>query len=134
MKPSERINSYIDIYIEKVRHELYSLAPSEDFLKALRETLSDYAELNPDCTLEDLIDQFGPPEMVAKDFLGDTKELLPSKVAKRNRKRTLIIGILVVLLAAVLFYCIALSQQTQSKGVLELNVQEGSDVVEETVE
>lgn len=134
MKQSERINSYIDTYIEKVRRELYRLAPSEDFLESLRETLLDYADLNPDCTLEDFIDQFGTPEMVAKDFLGDTEDLSPSKVAKKNRKRALIIGILVVLLAAVIFYCIAISEQTQSKGVLELTVQEGTDVVEQVVE
>lgn len=134
MKQSERINSHIEIYIEEVRRELHRLTPSDPFLEALRETLSDFAESNPDCTLEDLVEQFGPPELVAKDFLGDTAELSPSAVAAKTRRRSLVIGILVVLLAAVLFYCIAVSQQTQDKGVLDLTVEEGTDTVETVVE
>lgn len=134
MKQSEKIHSQIDVYIEEVRHELYSLVPSEAFLKALRETLAEYADLNPECTLDDLVEQFGTPEMVAKEFLGDTKELSPSRLAQKNRKRILIIGILVILLAVVLFYCIMISMQTQSKGALRLEVQQTRSVVEETVE
>lgn len=132
MEQTELIQSYM----KQARRAVRRLAPTETFLAALEETLSDYVSENPDCTFDDLVDQFGTPEMAAKEFLDGSDALEPSKLAKKRTLRILIIALLCVTVVSVaaVIDSILISNQTQSKGTLELTVEEGSDMTQEIVE
>lgn len=106
----------IDIYIDKVKKELYKLAPADAFLKELEDNLIDYSRDNPNCSMDDLIEQFGRPEELAKEFLENTVDYSPKIIARKNKKKKIIIALLCIALVAVVAYCIIISMQTQSKG------------------
>ncbi len=106
----------IDIYIDKVKKELYKLAPADAFLKELEDNLIDYSRDNPNCSMDDLIEQFGRPEELAKEFLENTVDYSPKIIARKNKKKKVIIALLCIALVAVVAYCIIISMQTQSKG------------------
>ncbi len=106
----------IDIYIDKVKKELYKLAPADAFLKELEDNLIDYSRDNPDCSMDDLIEQFGRPEELAKEFLENTVDYSPKIIARKNKKKKVIISLLCIALVAVVAYCVIISMQTQSKG------------------
>lgn len=106
----------IDIYIDKVKKELYKLAPADAFLKELEDNLIDYSRDNPNCSMDDLIEQFGRPEELAKEFLENTVDYSPKIIARKNKKKKVIIALLCIALVAVVAYCVIISMQTQSKG------------------
>ncbi len=106
----------IDIYIDKVKKELYKLAPADAFLKELEDNLIDYSRDNPNCSMDDLIEQFGRPEELAKEFLENTVDYSPKIIARKNKNKKVIIALLCIALVAVVAYCIIISMQTQSKG------------------
>ncbi|MCQ4638426.1 hypothetical protein NE619_16975 [Anaerovorax odorimutans] len=123
----------IDEYIEAVRQALYKLTPSEEFLNALREDLTEFLLHYPDCTFDDLVRQFGSPEIVASDFLENTMDISPQKLAHKKRIRIIIIVSLLVLLAGVIIYCIQISMQTQSIAT-DVIIVENESTPEETNE
>lgn len=77
----------IDIYIGKVKKEIYKLSPADDFLNELKSNLIEYSEDNPNCTMDDLIEQFGMPEDIAKEFLDNTVTYTPKIIAKKKKKK-----------------------------------------------
>ena len=116
----------IDIYMNEVKKELYKLTPSEDFLNELKNNLLDFSEDNPNCSLDDLIEQFGKPEEIAKEFLDNTSTYTPKAIAKRNKRKKIIISLLCILLIIAVVYCIRLSMQTQSKATDVITIYEES--------
>lgn len=116
----------IDIYMNEVKKELYKLTPAEDFLNELRNNLLDFSEDNPNCSLDDLIEQFGKPEEIAKEFLDNTSTYTPKAIAKRNKRKKIIISLLCILLIIAVVYCIRLSMQTQSKATDVITIYEES--------
>lgn len=116
----------IDIYMNEVKKELYKLTPAEDFLNELKNNLLDFSEDNPNCSLDDLIEQFGKPEEIAKEFLDNTSTYTPKAIAKRNKRKKIIISLLCILLIIAVVYCIRLSMQTQSKATDVITIYEES--------
>ena len=123
-------NTVIDLYIQQVKKELYRLAPADAFLSALRESLYDYADHNPNCTLEDLIHQFGSPQETAREFLGSMEDIPPKAKARKKRFRWIITTVLAVLLAAVIAHCIDLSRQEQSMDADIIEIYEDGELIE----
>lgn len=105
----------IDIYMNEVKRELYKLAPADDFLNELKNNLLDFSEDNPNCSMDDLIEQFGKPEDLARDFLDNAFDCSPKSIAKKNKKKKMVIILLCIALIIAAIYCIRLSMQTQSK-------------------
>lgn len=120
----------IELYIRQVKKELYRLAPADAFLASLRESLHDYADYNPNCTLEDLIQQFGSPEETAREFLDSTDNIPPKKKARKKQFRWIITTALAVLLIAAIAYCIDLSRQEQSMAADIIEIYEDGELVE----
>lgn len=105
----------IEVYINDVKKELYNLVPADDFLSELKNNLLDFIKDNPDSSMDDLVEQFGKPEELAKEFLDNTSVCSPKAIAEKNSKKRVLIIILGILLAGVIAYSIMLSMQTQSK-------------------
>lgn len=117
----------IDIYMNEVKKELYRLTPADDFLNELRNNLIDFSEDNPNCSMDDLIEQFGEPEEIAKEFLDSTFTYTPKMIAKRSKRKKTIIVLLCITLLIATIYCIRLSIQTQSKATDVITIYEESD-------
>lgn len=117
----------IDIYMNKVKKEIYELSPADDFLNELKSNLIEYSEDNPNCTMDDLIEQFGTPEDIAKEFLDNTLAYTPQIIAKKRKRKKIIIVLLCVTLLIATIYCIRLSIQTQSKATDVITIYEESD-------
>lgn len=109
-----RTHASIEKYLEEVKKAIHHLVPCDDFINSLREELLDNLEANPDCTVEQLIEEFGKPETIAKDFLENHKELQPHKISKSKKTRNIIIVTLIIALAAVSWYLWDIHQQTQA--------------------
>ena len=114
----------IDIYINEVKKEIYKLSPADDFLNELKNNLIEYSEDNPNCTMNDLIEQFGAPEDIAKEFLDNTPVYTPKIIAKKRKRKKIIIVLLCVALLIAAVYCIMLSIQTQSKATDVITIYE----------
>lgn len=65
------------------------------FIKDLNERVSDFLEDNPDSTLENVTENFGTPEEIAKSFDKDNEYL------KRKAKKRLIIEIVLLVLLVI---------------------------------
>ena len=107
--------SIIEEYLNAVKENIYRLEKTDRFIDEIRSSLTDYVENNPDCVFEDLVNQFGSPEDVAREYLDSYAYSSPKEISKKNRRRRILIIILAVLLAALVAYCIDISKQTQGK-------------------
>lgn len=109
-----RRNETVERFLNRIRNEIYNLAPVEDYLETLRNDLYEYQENNPECTEEDLESEFGSPEEIAKDFLEGNIAIQPKQIAKAKKTRNIIIAVLIIALVAVSGYLIDLHRHQQS--------------------
>lgn len=116
--------SIIEEYLNEVKENIYKLDKADGFMNEIRSSLTDYVENNPDCDFEDLVNQFGNPEDVAREFLDSYDYSSPKEVSKKNRRRRLLIIILIALLAALIAYCIDISMHTQGKATDVITIYE----------
>lgn len=107
--------SIIEEYLNEVKENIYSPEKTDRFIDEIRSSLTDYVENNPDCDFEDLVNQFGTPEDVAREYLDSYAYSSPKEISKKNRRRRILIIILIALLAALAAYCIDISKHTQGK-------------------
>lgn len=117
-----KTDEIIEQYLLDIRKAIHNLVPCETFLEGLRQELQEALSTSESCTLEELISQFGDPGTVAQEFLEDTEELHPKKIAKSKRKRNIIIGALIVVLVVSLGYLYVIHSQTQAKAVQTIEV------------
>ena len=114
----------IEKYLNEVKENIYGLEKTDRFIDEIRNSLTDYVENNPDCDFEDLVNQFGNPEDVAREYLDSYAYSSPKEISKKNRRRRILIIILIVLLAALIAYCIDISKQTQGKATNVVTIYE----------
>lgn len=110
-------------YIKAVKDHLCSIAPSKDFMEMLSNNIDEFMSANPNCTYDDIIDQFGEPEDVAEDYLSESKESLPGKLIKKNRHKKWIIVVLVIALIAGGFYLWDMHMNDQAKATIVVTVE-----------
>lgn len=79
----------IEEYLMLVQKEIHNLIPCDIFLNSLRDELYENLAEFSDCTIEDLIDEFGEPSTLAKDFLDSKDFLQPKQIAKSKKIGTL---------------------------------------------
>ncbi|MGF6376974.1 putative membrane protein [Clostridiales Family XIII bacterium PM5-7] len=117
-------SNIIEEYVKMVKQQINNLTSTDDFIEALYNDLSEYTENNPNCTLEEIIDTFGRPEDIAKDFLSEVEELNLRKIAKAKRRRGVIIAGLIVLLILGGIYLADILSQTQTMATDVITVYE----------
>lgn len=113
-----------DKYISEIRKQLYSLTDADDFLKELNNDLVYFIQDNPGCSMDDIIEQFGSPEDVAKEILDSSPDFVPAKLASQNRRKWVIIAVLCIVLIVAAIYTTVLSTQTQSRATDVITVYE----------
>lgn len=119
-----KTDEVIELYLQEIRNAIHNIVPCETFIEGLRQELQDALKSSGDCTLEELISQFGNPETLAKEFLEETEEFQPKKIAKSKKKRNIIIVALVVLLIASLGYLYVIHNQNQTKATDVIIIEE----------
>lgn len=117
-----KTDEVIELYLQEIRNAIHNIVPCETFIEGLRQELQDALNSSGNCTLEELISQFGNPEALAKEFLEDTEELQPKKIAKSKKKRNIIIVTLIVLLIASLGYLYVIHSHDQAKAVETIEI------------
>lgn len=110
--------------MNKVKKEIYNLSPADEFLAELKNNLMEYSEDHPNYTMDELIEQFGTPEDIAKEFLDNTLAYAPKTIAKKGKRKKIIIALLSAALIIAAIYCIGLSMQTQSKATDVITIYE----------
>ena len=63
-----KTDEVIELYLQEIRNAIHNIVPCETFIEGLRQELQDALKSSGDCTLEELISQFGNPETLAKEF------------------------------------------------------------------
>lgn len=119
-----RTNEIIERYLQDIRKEIHNIVPCEAFIEGLRQELQEALSTSENCTLEELISQFGDPGTVAQEFLEDAEELQPKKIAKSKKKRNIIIAVLIVALVASLGYLYVIHSHTQAKATDVIIIEE----------
>ena len=117
-----KTDEVIELYLQEIRNAIHNIVPCETFIEGLRQELQDALKSSGDCTLEELISQFGNPETLAKEFLEETEEFQPKKIAKSKKKRNIVA--LVVLLIASLGYLYVIHNQNQTKATDVIIIEE----------
>lgn len=107
--------SIIEEYLNEVKENIYRLEKTDRFIDEIRSSLTDYVENNPDCDFEDLVNQFGSPEDVAKEYLDSYAYSSPKEISKKNRKRRILIIILFIFVIALIIFCADMAMHTQGK-------------------
>ena len=100
-------NKEINRYIKDIKKELlYGTKESRQFLKELKQNVTDYAEENQNADMAQVTEQFGKPEDIAATFFEQYgKEDVKKKV---NIRRVVIVAVVVALIALVFSLIIAL--------------------------
>lgn len=96
------MNEIIEQYISNVKKELHRLVPAEDYISDLRMNLEEYVCQFPNSTYSDLVEQFGTPEFLAKEFIDIEKPDNPKKRSKHRRRiflLTILAACIIIILA-----------------------------------
>lgn len=97
-----------------VKEQICNLTSMDDFIQSLYNDLFEYVENNPECTLEEIIDTFGNPEDIAREFLLEAEDFKPNRIAKVKKRRGIIIAGLIILLVLGGIYIIKIHGHTQA--------------------
>lgn len=103
----------INEYIDNVNHEIYNLFPAKDFLAALRTDVENFVSEFPQCTYSDIVEQFGSPEFVARDFIESSDSHTPKEKAAKKKRLQILLVVLIIAALACIVYSILLSSQRQ---------------------
>lgn len=109
MNKTELIKEYMD----QVRHNIYNLYPADDFLSALQNDLEDYTTQFPECNFDDIIEQFGNPELVARDFLNNADTDSPRTKARKKKFKIILWICALVIIGVLAALCIYAATQRQ---------------------
>lgn len=109
MNKAELIKEYMD----QVRHNIYNLYPADDFLSALQNDLEDYTAQFPDCDFDDIVEQFGNPELVARDFLNNADTDSPRTKARKKKLKIILWICALVIIGVLAVLCIFAATQRQ---------------------
>ena len=74
-----KTDEVIELYLQEIRNAIHNIVPCETFIEGLRQELQDALKSSGDCTLEELISQFGNPETLAKEFFGRNRRVSAKK-------------------------------------------------------
>lgn len=110
------MNDWIKQYIVIVRHLFPIMGkPERAYLKHLGDNMKDFFEEHPPDSMETVISKFGPPEAVVNDYLVSAEsDYLLKRMKQAKRWRLLAACLLVILLAAAVFFAYRLYLECNS--------------------
>ena len=93
-----KIKGDIRAYLRKIRKEIPgSMNAKFAFTSILKAEIEEYLNNNNDATIDNIIEQFGAPEDIAKTF--DVNEY--AEAIKKNRIKIIILSILIICLISI---------------------------------
>lgn len=108
------MNEIIEQYVSNVKKELYHLVHAEDYISDLRINLEEYVRQFPDSTYSDLVEQFGTPETVAKEFIDIKKPNNPKERSKHRFRTRLFVILTIIIIMFLICFIAALSGSRQA--------------------
>lgn len=103
-------------YVIESRQEISSdnrvriyYAITQDGLEYVENFVSDF----PSCNYSDIVDQFGQPELVARDFIESSDSSIPKEIARKKKHLKTLIVLLTTAILACIIYTVLISSQQQ---------------------
>ncbi len=94
----------INKYIKDIKKELlYTTRESRQFLKELKQNVTDYAEENQNADMAQVTEQFGKPEDIAKVHIS---ELAPVQIKNKVNIRKVVIAMTIAVIILLSFFII----------------------------
>ena len=114
-------NKEINRYIKDIKKELlYGTKESRQFLKELKQNVTDYAEENQNADMAQVPEQFGKPEDIAATFFEQySKESIKKKV---NIRRVVVIIGIVMLVLFTIGFSVIITENHKEIGYLETHI------------
>ncbi len=92
-------------YIKSVKKQIVCpTAESRQMLRELQANVSDFVQENPDADMVQIVEQFGEPEEIAKNYLADAD---PKRISKAINIRKVVIAAVVATLLVFIGFVIA---------------------------
>jgi len=121
-------NKEINRYIKDIKKELlYTTRESRQFLKELKQNVTDYAEENQNADMAEVTEQFGKPEDIAATFFEQYgKEDIKKKV---NIRRVVVVTALVALVMVAVSLIVALiDAHIDTENYSKTTIEEGTTI------
>ena len=126
-------NKSVNVYLKAVRTFMKPIvSANKKFLCDLEQDIRDYEHSNPECTLQDLIDNFGEPELIAKQQIELMSEEDFLRISKKRKRYFVAVIILCIVCIALIGYVRHVLVDMQGTGELTLEV-EDEGYIKETV-
>ena len=94
----------INRYIKDIKKELlYGTKESRQFLKELKQNVTDYAEENPNAEMAEVTEQFGKPEDIAATFF---EQYDKNEIKRKVNVRRVIIAAAIAVIILLSFFII----------------------------
>ena len=118
----------INKYIKDIKKELlYGTKESRQFLKELKQNVTDYAEENQNADMAEVTEQFGKPKDIAATFFEQYgKEDIKKKV---NIRRVVVVTALVALVMVAVSLIVALiDAHIDTENYSKITIEEGTTI------
>ncbi|MBR3954537.1 MAG: hypothetical protein IKJ63_03575 [Clostridia bacterium] len=116
-------------YIKSVKKQIVCpTAESRQMLRELQANVSDFVQENPDADMVQIVEQFGEPEEIAKNYLADAD---PKRISKaiNNRKVIIAVGITIVIVFAIFLLCTFVESYRQGHGTVTIDIETGTTIL-----
>ncbi|MBQ5321302.1 MAG: hypothetical protein J6K88_04515 [Oscillospiraceae bacterium] len=94
----------VSIYLKRVK-QYCPYALRKRLSAELEGAISEYAEENPDKTIEDLINRFGAPQKYAEEYITEMPAAEKTRILRKGR--TILTGIVVSILTITLIFIVS---------------------------
>lgn len=128
-------NKSVSVYLKAVRTFMKTtISANKKFLYDLEQDIRDYENSNPECTLQDLIDNFGEPELIAKQQIELMSEEDLLRISKKRKRYLVVVITLCIACIALIGYVRHVLVDMQGTGELTLEVEDESYIKENVPE
>ncbi len=112
-------------YIKSVKKQIVCpTAESRQMLRELQANVSDFVQENPDADMVQIVEQFGKPEEIAKNYLADAE---PQNIKKAINIRKMLVAAIVasLLIFTSIMIGIFIDARIDGHGSLHIEIEEG---------
>ena len=107
---------------------------NKKFIRDLEQDIRDYEYSNPECTLQNLIDNFGEPELIAKQQIELMSEDDLLRISKKRKRYLVAVIILCIACIVLIGYVRHVLVDMQGTGELTLEVEDEGYIKENVPE
>lgn len=128
-------NKSVSVYLKAVRSFMKPItSANKKFIRDLEQDIRDYEYSNPECTLQNLIDNFGEPELIAKQQIELMSEDDLLRISKKRKRYLVAVIILCIACIVLIGYVRHVLVDMQGTGELTLEVEDEGYIKENVPE